>query len=100
MHIQSIDAFPVNLPRDRAAALGGAGAATLVTGDGEYGWAESYPGLYSTCIESALVRVRLENGEEGWGEAHAPVAPEFAGAIVERILRPAIAGEPFEPTPP
>jgi D-galactarolactone cycloisomerase len=99
MRIASIDAFPIQLPRDLEAALGSAGSPARLEGQGEYRWAASYPCLYSTRMETALVRVRLENGEEGWGEAQAPVAPEVACAIVERILRPAIAGEEFEATP-
>ena len=68
-------------------------------GDGEYRWAATYPCLYSTLIETALVRVRLDNGIEGWGEAQAPVAPEVACTIIERILRRVIAGEEFFPSP-
>src|SRR5262249_40720833 len=67
--------------------------------EGEYRWASSYPCLYSTRIETALVRVRLDTGDPGCGEAQAPVAPEVACAIVEHILRPAICGCEFEPTP-
>jgi D-galactarolactone cycloisomerase len=99
MRIQSIDAVPVRLPRDLDAAFGSAGSPARLEGQGEYRWAATYPCMYSTGIETALVRVRLEGGEEGWGEAQAPVAPEVACAIVERILRPAIAGEEFDATP-
>jgi galactonate dehydratase len=99
MRIQCIDAFPVRLPRDLDGALGSAGSPARLVGEGEYRWASTYPCMYSTGIETALVRVRLENGEEGWGEAQAPVAPEVACTIVERILRPAIVGEKLEPTP-
>ena len=96
MRIESVDAFAVRLPRDHDAALGSAGSPARLEGEGEYRWASSYPCLYSTLIETALIRVRLDNGVEGWGEAQAPLAPEVACTIVERILRPAIAGEEFE----
>src|SRR5882724_4502819 len=99
MRIESVDAFAVRLPRDHDAALGSAGSPARLEGEGEYRWASSYPCLYSTLIETALIRVRLDNGIQGWGEAQAPLAPEVACTIVERILRPAIAGEEFEPAP-
>ena len=99
MRIESVDAFAVRLPRDHDAALGSAGSPARLRGEGEYRWASSYPCLYSTLIETALIRVRLDNGIEGWGEAQAPLAPEVACTIVERILRPAIVREEFEPSP-
>lgn len=99
MRIESLDAFAVRLPRDHDGALGSAGSPARLEGEGEYRWAMAYPCLYSTLIETALVRVRLDNGVEGWGEAQAPLAPEVACAIVERILRPAITGEEFAPAP-
>ena len=55
--------------------------------------------LYSTEFETALVRVELENGLVGWGEAQAPLAPEVACTIVDRLLRPALSGEEFDGTP-
>jgi D-galactarolactone cycloisomerase len=98
MRIKSLDAFAVRLPRDHNAALGSAGSPAQLKGEGEYRWAATYPCLYSTWMETALIRIRLDSGIEGWGEAQAPVAPEVACAIAERILRPAIASEEFEPS--
>jgi D-galactarolactone cycloisomerase len=97
MRIESIDAFAVRLKRDHQEGLGSAGSPARLEGDGEYRWASAYPCLYSTAIETALVRIRLDNGVEGWGEAQAPVAPEVACAIVERILSVVLRGEEFEP---
>jgi galactonate dehydratase len=99
MRIESVDAFAIRLPRDHDGALGSAGSPARLRGEGEYRWAASYPCLYSTLIETALIRIRLDNGVEGWGEAQAPLAPDVACTIVERILRPAIAYEEFEPSP-
>jgi galactonate dehydratase len=99
MRIESLDAFAVRLPRDHDAALGSAGSPARLRGEGEYRWASSYPCLYSTLIETALIRVRFDNGIDGWGEAQAPLAPEVACTIVERILRPAIVREEFGPSP-
>jgi len=99
VRIESVDAFAVRLLRDHDAALGSAGSPARLEGEGEYRWAAAYPCLYSTLIETALIRVRLDNGIEGWGEAQAPLAPEVACTIVEHILRPAIAGEEFLASP-
>ncbi len=96
MRITSLDAFPICLPRDLAAAKGTAGSPTTLSGDGRYRWSTAYPVLYSTNFETALIRVRLENGLEGWGEAQAPLAPEVACSIVEHLLRPAIVNEEFD----
>jgi galactonate dehydratase len=55
-----------------------------------------YPALYPVNFESALVRVTLESGLAGWGEAQAPLAPEVACTIVEKLLCPALVGEEFD----
>lgn len=96
MRITSLDAFPICLPRDLAAAKGTAGSPTTLSGDGRYRWSTAYPVLYSTCFETALIRIRLENGLEGWGEAQAPLAPEVACTIAEHLLRPAVQHEVFD----
>lgn len=96
MRIRAIKAFPIKLPRDLAAATGTAGSPTKLQESGEsYRWSATYPCLYSTLIETALVRVTLDSGVVGWGEAQAPLAPEVACTIVERILAPALAGDEF-----
>ena len=100
MRIESVEAFPLRFPRDHAGAVGSGGLPAHLQGEGEYRWARTYPCLYSTLIETALVRVRLDDGAEGWGEAQAPVAPEVPCAIVERILRVAIRGQEFCPSRP
>ena len=100
MHIASLDAFPIKLARDVAAGTGAAGLpAKLAEGAFAYHWSSTFRTLYSSHFETALVRVRTSEGLEGWGEAQAPLAPEVACSIVELLLRPAIVGEDFEPTP-
>jgi len=99
MRIQSLTAFPVRLPRDFNSAQGTAGSPTTLAGTGNYRWSTAYPVLYSVNFETALVRIELENGTVGWGEAQAPLAPEVACTIVEHLLRPAIEGVDFEGTP-
>jgi D-galactarolactone cycloisomerase len=96
MRIESIQAFPVRLPRDFVAAQGTAGSPTRLAGEGRYRWSTAYPVLYSVDFETALVRVELSGGLVGWGEAQAPLAPEVACAVVEHLLKPALEGEAFD----
>jgi L-alanine-DL-glutamate epimerase-like enolase superfamily enzyme len=49
--------------------------------------------LYSPGYETLIVKIETDDGLVGWGEALAPVAPEVAAAIVERLLTPLIIGE-------
>ena len=49
--------------------------------------------LYSPGYETLIVKVETDDGLVGWGEALAPVAPEVAAAIVDRLLTPLIIGE-------
>lgn len=99
MRIKSIHAIPVRLPRDIASSRGTAGSPTSLRGDGAYRWSTAYPVLYSEHFETALVRVELEDGLVGWGEAQAPLAPEVACGIVTHLLRPALEREEFDGTP-
>ena len=52
--------------------------------------------LYAVHFETALVRVTLDDGRVGWGEAQAPLAPEVACTIVERLLRPVLLDADFD----
>lgn len=99
MRIRSIQAIPVRLPRDLGQARGTAGSPTPLAGVGGYRWSTAYPVLYSVNFETALVRVELENGLAGFGEAQAPLAPEVASSIVTHLLRPALEGEEFDGRP-
>jgi D-galactarolactone cycloisomerase len=95
--ILRVEAIPFHAGRDLSPSTGTAGSpSTLREGRSQYRWAENYPVLYSTQFETALVRITLDSGMTGWGEAQAPVAPEVACTIVERILAPVLEGEPFD----
>ena len=94
--IAQISAIPIRLPRDLEAATGTAGTPNQLAGEGIYRWSRDYPALYSTCIETALVKVTLENGLVGWGESQAPLAPEVACTIIERLLEPILRGAEFD----
>jgi D-galactarolactone cycloisomerase len=98
MLIRSVRAMAVRLPRDLSSATGTAGSPARLAGTGAYRWSEIFPCLYSTMFETALVRIECDNGMVGWGEAQAPLAPEVACTIVERLLAPVLEGTPFDGT--
>jgi galactonate dehydratase len=98
MKITRIEARPVRLPRDIARATGTAGSPTILAPSaGDYRWSSVYPCLYSVNFETALVRVETDAGIHGWGEAQAPLAPEVACAIIDRLLAPVLTGEEVNP---
>jgi galactonate dehydratase len=96
MKIARIEAIPFRAERDTASVTGTAGSPSkLQSGSATYRWAEHYPVIYSTLFETALVHITLDNGLTGWGEAQAPVAPEVACTIIDRILAPVLEGSEF-----
>jgi L-alanine-DL-glutamate epimerase-like enolase superfamily enzyme len=53
----------------------------------------SDPGyVYSTRFEQAMVKVETASGRHGWGEVQAPVVPEVAATLIERLLGPMLLG--------
>ncbi len=100
MRIVRIQAIPVRLPRAREAALGTAGSPTALSDRGSgYRRSPSVGALYSSQFETALVKVTLDSGLIGWGEAQAPLAPQVACAIVQLLLRPVLVEAPFDGSP-
>src|SRR5882724_10053889 len=96
MRIRKIEAIPFHAERNASQATGTAGSpARLQVSESPYRWAEHYPVLYSTRFETALVRVELDSGLVGWGESQAPLAPEVACEIVNRLLSAAIVESDF-----
>ncbi|GIJ54577.1 mandelate racemase/muconate lactonizing enzyme family protein [Virgisporangium aurantiacum] len=61
-------------------------------GSGDYYVRPPWRSLYSDRFETMLVRITTDGGLAGWGEALAPVAPEVAKAIVDRLLAPTLIG--------
>src|SRR6266542_6211690 len=97
MKISAIEAIPVRLPREREKAVRTAGSPTpLMDGAGDYRWSAVFPALYAVHFETALVRITLDSGLTGWGEAQAPLAPEVACAIVDKLLKPILLGAEFD----
>ena len=98
--VASIETFSIRLPRDAEAVRGTAGSPTqLSTGRFDYRWSQTNGALYSVNFEAALVKVTLESGLAGWGEAQAPLAPDVSCLIIDQLLRPAIEGSVFDGSP-
>ncbi|UZK65440.1 mandelate racemase/muconate lactonizing enzyme family protein [Sphingomonas sp. M1-B02] len=93
--IAAIDVFTVIIPQDEA-YLGALGPGELVNNAG-YLVRRGNRTIYPAQMRSAVVRVTLASGEEGWGETYGLVAPAVIHALVSDIIAPIIAGRsPFE----
>ena len=94
MKITNVSAYALKIPRDQSAAQGTAGSpAPLQACASDYRFAATYQTLYSTKIETALIKIETDAGITGWGEAQAPVAPEIVCTIIKTILAPILLGE-------
>jgi D-galactarolactone cycloisomerase len=94
MKITNVTAFAIKIPRDLTEARGTAGSPVpLQAGASDYRFATTYQTLYSTKIETALIKIETDAGIIGWGEAQSPVAPEIVCTIVQTILAPILLGE-------
>ena len=77
MKISRVTAYAIKIPRELAEAHGTAGSpARLSEGASDYRFAATYQTLYSSKIETALVKIETDAGITGWGEAQSPLAPE------------------------
>jgi D-galactarolactone cycloisomerase len=96
LNLALIEAIPVRLRREWSAAKGTAGSPTDLTGHGDYRWSAAYPVLYSTNFETAIIKITTDSGLVGWGEAQAPLAPEVACTIIDRLLAPILTDTEFQ----
>lgn len=94
MKITNVTAYAIKIPRELNEARGTAGSpAPLQSGVSAYRFAATYQTLYSTKIETALIKIETDAGITGWGEAQSPVAPEVVCTIIKTILTPILVGE-------
>jgi galactonate dehydratase len=101
MKITSVTAYAVKIPRDPLNAMGTAGTpARLLRANSRdaparshYLWAENYRTLYSTGIETTLVKIETDAAITGWGEAQSPVAPEITATVINSLLASVITGD-------
>ena len=93
--IKSVEVFSVRIPQDES-YLGGLGPGEQVNGRG-YFVRRGNRTIYPAQMRSAVVRVTLEDGQEGWGETYGLVAPKAIKAFVEDLIEPFVIGRsPFE----
>lgn len=62
-----------------------------------YSIPRTYNTIYSSCLETTIVKVTAEDGTVGWGEAQAPVLPEVAETIINRLFAPLLCGGTIAP---
>src|SRR5260370_25881546 len=96
MKLSAIEAIPVRLPREREKAVRTAGSSSALVGSGDYRWSAVFPTLYAVNFETALIKIKLDSGLEGGGEAQAPLAPEVACTIVNLLLKPVLLDANFD----
>ena len=56
---------------------------------------EGWSTVYTTNVETALVRIQLADGTVGWGEANVPIGPEVMCLILENLIAEIAAGREF-----
>ncbi len=88
MKITRVEAIPARIKREEA-YLGGLPEGA---GRGDYFLRPPYRALYSAYFETVFVKISMADGDIGWGEALAPVAPEVVQQIIEQLLAPALIG--------
>jgi D-galactarolactone cycloisomerase len=94
MKITKVTPYAIKIPRDFSTSLGTAGSPALLhESASDYRFAATYQTLYSTKIETALIKIETDAGITGWGEAQSPLAPEIACTIVKLILAPLLIDE-------
>ncbi len=92
MRIADVTTYVVKQRGDRA-YLGTLDDGTELTADRGYVVRQPWRSLYSGRFETMLVAIRTDDGHVGWGEPLAPVGPEIAAAVVDRLLVGQLIGE-------
>jgi D-galactarolactone cycloisomerase len=88
--VDRVQSFVVKIPyHDR---FGGQTAAPALLPGGEYYFEAEWREVYADRTQALLIRVDTDDGLHGWGEAQAPIVPEAAQAIVDRLLGPMLIG--------
>jgi D-galactarolactone cycloisomerase len=107
--ITAVDAFALRVPNPAGHAYWGSQAwgsgidsSGVPVESGRTAW-EEYPprwrmrATYSPTINTVIVKITIDDGLVGFGEAKAPVAPEATREIVRDLLAPIVLGaDPFD----
>ncbi len=52
--------------------------------------------VYATTVETPLVKVKLADGNFGWGESNTPIAPEIVCLMLDAAITEMVTGKEFE----
>ena len=93
MTIVNVSAIPIKIPETEF--WGGPGAEVLQgrRADSDYVVQPGWLGLYSSKIETCVVRIQTDDGLVGYGEGQTPIGPEVTATAVEKVIRPILMGE-------
>jgi L-alanine-DL-glutamate epimerase-like enolase superfamily enzyme len=89
MKIISVEVFPLKLKNGPLYLGSSAG----LSAKSDYYIRPEYRSIYSRNLETLLVKITTESGVYGWGEALAPVGPEIAGEIIQRLFASFLIGQ-------
>lgn len=89
MKITSVDVFPLKI-RNGPVYLG---TSIGQSDESDYYIRPEYRSIYSRNLETLLVKITTDSGIYGWGEALAPVGPEIAGEIIDRLFKNFLIGQ-------
>jgi L-alanine-DL-glutamate epimerase-like enolase superfamily enzyme len=90
MKIAAIRTFPVKF--DQGDFFGGKGQDAVATTASPYLVQPGWRGIYSSRVETMIVRIDTTEGIVGYGEGQSPIAPEVSASIVRQILTPILLG--------
>jgi D-galactarolactone cycloisomerase len=90
MRITAIKAIAVKF--DQGDFFGGKGRDTPSPEGAPYAVQPGWRGIYSSRIESMIVRIETSEGFFGYGEGQSPIAPEVSASIVNRVIAPVLLG--------
>ncbi len=90
LKITAIETHVVKLPlHDR---FGGQIGAPATFPGSDYYFENEWSEVYSRRVESLWIRIATDDGLVGWGESQAPIIPEAAQTIIDRLLGPMLLG--------
>jgi D-galactarolactone cycloisomerase len=90
MRIATIRACPIKF--DQGDFFGGRGQDAPDATAPPYLVQPGWRGIYSSRIETMIVRIETADGIVGYGEGQSPIAPEVSASIVRHVLAPVLLG--------
>src|SRR4029077_15734 len=90
MRITAIKTFAIKF--EQGDFFGGKGGDASASQSALYGGQPGWRGIYSSRIESMIVRIETSEGVVGYGEGQSPIAPEVSASIVRHVIAPILIG--------